>query len=70
MNTQKQLVIGDDYGPICGLDKSKGQRLIYLGGDKWRAEKPGAVKEVESQETTANTLAYIRKPTVHMSATI
>ena len=65
-----QLTIGDNYGSIFGLDSTKGQKMIYLGGSKWRAEKPGITKEMDSPDTVAKALAYINTPSVHMSATI
>jgi hypothetical protein len=48
----KKLEIGKNYGDIFGLDPKKGMRMIYLGGNKWRCEKPGAVKEIEGESTT------------------
>ena len=66
----KELTIGDNYGSIFGLDAAKCQKMIYLGGSKWRAEKPGLAKEMDSPDTSAKALAYINGPVVHMSATI
>lgn len=66
MTTSKQLEIGKDYGAIFGLDASKGSTLVYLGGDKWQATKPGATKELTSPGTTAKAVEYINRPAIRM----
>jgi hypothetical protein len=62
----KKLEIGTNYGDIFGLDPKKGMRMIYLGGNKWRCEKPGVVKEIEGEVTTKNAIEYINQPSIHM----
>ena len=60
----KQLEIGRDYAGIFGV--SAPAKMLYLGGIKWRAEKPGASREMDSQAATDKALAYINQPAVHM----
>lgn len=62
---EEQLEIGHDYGSIFGLDKSKGQQAIYLGGNKWRLCKPGEERVVESEGTTRNAIKYVSFAPVH-----
>ena len=62
----KNLEVNKDYGYVWGLDAEKGMHMIYLGGIKFRAEKPGAVQESESQGTYDQVMAYVNSPTVHM----
>ena len=61
-----ELKIGTDYGSIFGLEAGKGQKMVYLGGIKWRAEKPGAIREIDCQRTTDKVVAYVSKPGVVM----
>ena len=63
---QKQLEIGKNYGGAFGLDVSKGQYMIYQGGDNWLAKKPGAERVIVTPDTTAKALAYINQPSVNM----
>jgi len=64
----KTLTIGHDYGGVFGLDKDKGQHMIYRGGNTWTAKKPGAERTSESEKTTRNALEYINRPPVHIGA--
>lgn len=66
MTTSKQPEIGKDYGAIFGLESDKSCTLVYIGGDKWRATKPGATKELTSPGTTAKVIEYINRPSIHM----
>jgi hypothetical protein len=62
----KILEVGKNYGSIFGLDEKKSNKMVFLGGIKWRAEKPGLTKEMDSEITTKNALEYINRPSVHM----
>jgi hypothetical protein len=63
----KELKVGKDYASIFGLDPDdKGQHLIYKGGNKWLAQQPGSEREIESEQTTRNALAYINQPRISM----
>lgn len=62
----KTLEIGKNYGSVFGLNAEKGQKAIYLGGNLWRAEKPGASAERESEDMTEAALEYINRPSVFM----
>lgn len=63
----KQLEIGKNYGFVFGLDEKKGQ-IVFLGGDSWKAIKPGMEKVMESADTTKKAIEYINRPTVHMGS--
>ena len=62
----KELESGHDYGFVFGLDPNKNQRMIYLGGIKFRAENGVAVRELDSQGTYDKVCEYINRPTIHM----
>ena len=66
MSKSKTLEVGKDYGCVFGLESSKGMSLVYQGGNKWLARKPGAESVIESAGTTAKALAYINQPSIHM----
>lgn len=61
-----ELEIGKNYGSVFGLDEKKGMNLVYMGGNNWKAEKPGAAKEMVSEDTTKKALEYINRPSIHM----
>jgi hypothetical protein len=61
----KNLELNRDYGYVFGISAEKGEHMIYLGGIKFRAEKPGAVREQESQGTYDKISAYLNQ-TVRM----
>jgi len=63
---QKQLIIGDDYGTIFGLDPKKGQHIVYLGGVRFRLAQGVREAERESQDTYEKILEYINQPSIHM----
>jgi len=62
----KTLEIGKNYGACFGLDADKGEKMIYLGGNKWRGENGGKSLEIESEKTTKSALEYINRPSVTM----
>lgn len=64
-----ELTVGKDYASIFGLDPDgKGQHMIYKGGNKWLAQQPGSEREIVSDKTTQNALAYINQPSVNTGA--
>ncbi len=66
----KQLELNKDYGDIFGLDKKKGQEMIYLGENSWKGVQKntdGSIKRemvIESAAQTKNALDYINQPSV------
>ena len=64
----RELEVGKDYGAIFGVSADKGCHLTYLGGNMWRAEKPGTVRDIDSAASTAKALAYINQPSIQMGS--
>ena len=57
------LIIGKDYGDVFGLKGEKGQHLIYMGGETWKAMSPGKDDMVkESKGTTEQVITYLSSP--------
>lgn len=60
---KKGLEVGINYGACFGLKEDSGQKMMFLGGDKWRAVCPGKDNiEAICHKTTATVLEYINRP--------
>lgn len=64
----KTLEIGKNYGGCFGLESDKGQKMIYLGGNKWRGENGEKSVEKDCDKTTAKAIEYINRPSVMMGS--
>lgn len=65
----KTLEIGKDYGSIFGIDSKTGKKVIYMGGNTWKAVMPGKGEMVkESEGTTKNAIEYINRPSYTMGS--
>lgn len=64
----KTLEIGRNYGEIFGLDATKGNKIIYLGGTLFMAHKGEKTMEVDSAPTVEKIKEYINRPSVSMGA--
>ena len=54
------LIVGKDYGDVFGLKAEKGQYLIFMGGETWKAMSPGKEDMVkESKGTTEQVITYL-----------
>ena len=55
-----ELQIGKDYGDVFGLKAERGQHLIYMGGQTWKASSRGKEDMVkESKGTTEKVIIYL-----------
>jgi len=55
-----KLIIGKDYGFVYGLDKNKGQKIIYNGGVSWTAINGNLKETIECQETTSKMIEELK----------
>lgn len=62
----KQLVVGHDYGSIFGLDKDKGQHMIYNGDISWTAKNGDSERTLNAGTQTKRAIDYINKPSIMM----
>lgn len=57
------LQVGKDYGDVFGLKAERGEHLIYMGGQTWKAVAPGKEDMVkESKGTTEKVIIYLNSP--------
>lgn len=56
----KSLEVGKNYGDIFGLPEEK--KMIYAGGNTWKAVWGDKEMIKESPETTQKALEYINRP--------
>lgn len=63
----KELEIGKDYSGIFGIDKSKGGKAIYRGGDNWEMTNyEGSTQTFTNPKATEIAIKYINQPSISM----